>query len=322
MRRPIGQPGPRGGGRAAACAAALCAGLAAVPAAADFYVGAELGLADASALDSEAAWVSHRTRCDRRLYAPHTADPLPPGINDPVCAHTTPRTHADNRFELDAGFAGGLAVGMQRGRWRFELEYLHRRHGGERKPWSGLAGDGSDEFASKRNEWEPTELPSERASRFRADQLFANVYYDFDGGERWTPYLGAGAGWAATRLRYEIRFRRKQLDAYRDIAGTGLTPEDRPPAAAGTLSYLDGRMRETLFGFQLLAGADYALTDRLSVGVKARWARFGELRDRALWNRIRDHDPVWADGETPFVSAHRFDDLEYWAATAGIKRRF
>ena len=310
----------RSAGHAAAWAATLLAGLVAAPAFADgFYVGAELGLADAAALDSEAAWVSHRTRCDRLLYG---GSPPAFTATDPVCTHTTPRTHAENRFDPDTGFVGGLAVGMKRGRWRFELEYLHRQHGGERKPWSGLAGDGSDEFASKRNEWEPTELPSERLSRFRADQLFANVYYDFDAGERWTPYLGAGAGWAATRLRYEIRFRRKQRDAYLDIAGTGLTPEDRPPAAAGTLSRLDGQMRETLFGLQLLAGADYALTERTAIGVKARWARFGELRDRALWDRIRDHDPVWADGETPFVSAHRFDDIEYWAVTVGVKRRF
>ena len=37
-------------------------------------------------------------------------------------------------------------------------------------------------------------------------------------------------------------------------------------AAAGTLSSLDTTVRQEAFGFQVLAGADYALTEHTSVG--------------------------------------------------------
>ena len=97
-------------------AAMLLAGAAAGPAAADgFYVGAELGLADAAALDSEAAWVSHRTRCDRLLYG---GSPPAFTATDPVCTDRTPRSLTNNGFDLDTGFAGGLAAGYRRGRSR------------------------------------------------------------------------------------------------------------------------------------------------------------------------------------------------------------
>ena len=280
-----------------------------------FYLGAELGLADAATLESSVSGVNHPTRCDRLLYGGN-----PPAFTatDPVCTDSTPRSLTNNGFELDTGFAAGLAAGWRRGAWRFELEYLHRQHGGETRPLRTPAANTA--LAGKSAEW--AETPTERVSKFRADQLFANVYRDFAGASKWTPYLGAGLGFAETRLRYSNRFLRKSLPEYADIAGTGLTAADRPPAAAGTLSYLDTKVEETLFGFQLLAGADYALAERTSIGAKARWARFEELEEGAVWNQIRDHAPVQADGVTPFTSVQKFDDLEYWAVTIALKRRF
>ena len=280
-----------------------------------FYLGAELGLADASALESSVTGVNHPTRCDRLLYG---GSPPAFTATDPVCTDNAPRSLTNNRFDLDAGFAGGLAAGYRRGAWRFELEYLHRQHSGEERPLRTPAANTA--LASKTAEW--AETPTERISEFRSNQLFANAYYDFAGASQWTPYLGAGLGFAQTRLRYRNRFLRKSLPEYTDIAGTGLTAADRPPAAAGTLSYLDTKVEETLFGFQLLAGADYALTERASIGVKARWARFEELEEGAVWDEIRDHAPVRADGVTPFSSVQKFDDVEYWAVTVALKRRF
>ena len=308
MRRELPLPG-------AAFGAALL--VLAVPAEGrdGFYLGAELGLADAATLESDVSGVNHPTRCDRLLYG---GSPPAFTATDPVCTDSTPRSLTNNAFDLDTGFAGGLAAGYRRGAWRFELEYLHRQHGGETRPLQTPAANAA--LAGKSAEW--AETPTERVSEFRSNQLFANVYHDFAGASRWTPYLGAGLGFAETRLRYSNRFLRKSLPEYTDIEGTALTAADRPPAAAGTLSYLDTKLEETLFGFQLLAGADYALTERTSVGVKARWARFEELEEGAVWNQIRDHAPVRADGVTPFSSDQRFDDIEYWAVTVALKRRF
>ncbi len=44
---------------------------------------------------------------------------------------------------------------------------------------------------------------------YNAHQLFANAYYDFVNDSRWTPYAGAGIGWARTNLDYWNMFVRK-----------------------------------------------------------------------------------------------------------------
>ena len=88
---------------------------------------------------------------------------------------------------------------------------------------------------------------------YNAHQLFTNAYYDFVNDSRWTPYAGVGLGWARTNLDYWSVFVRKPEVEYLQIA----------------------------FGVQLMTGIDYALTDRASVGAKARWATFGSLSKEA-----------------------------------------
>ena len=156
--------------------------------------------------------------------------------------------------------------------------------------------------------------PSEHISDFSAHQFFVNAYYDFLNDSRWTPYVGAGVGWARTSLDYEARFLRKTIaQGY---------PADKPPAAAGTLSLLDTGFTDTLFGFQFLGGLDYALTNKVSIGMKARWASFQDLEGDTVWNLIRSHRPVRADGRTPFDSKLTFSDIQYWALSVGLKYAF
>ena len=77
-----------------------------------------------------------------------------------------------------------------------------------------------------------------------------------------------------------------------------LTLADRPERAAGTLSLLETTLTGNLIGVQVLAGVDYAVGDRTSIGLKANWARFGGLTDDVEWSIIRGHAPVRADGVT------------------------
>ena len=57
-------------------------------------------------------------------------------------------------------------------------------------------------------------------------------------------------------------------------------------AAAGTLSSLDTAIHQKAFGVQVLAGADYALTEHTSVGVTGRWAHSVSLNDGATWDLV------------------------------------
>ena len=70
------------------------------------------------------------------------------------------------------------------------------------------------------------------------------------------------------------------------------------------------------------AGADYALTEKTSIGATLRRARFEGFEDEATWNLVRSHAPVIADGVTPFDSRLKFEDIGYQAVTVNLKYRF
>ena len=162
-----------------------------------------------------------------------------------------------NSFDLSTGFLGGFSVGYAMDRFRVEFEYLNRSHGGGSSPW--ILPGGNAALQSKSSEVSTLDPPSERISDFSAHQFFVNAYYDFLNNSRWTPYVGAGVGWARTSLDYQARFLRKTVaQGY---------PADKPQAAAGTLSLLNTELTDTLFGFQFLGGLDYALTEKVSIGL-------------------------------------------------------
>ncbi|MYA28227.1 MAG: porin family protein [Nitrospira sp. SB0672_bin_25] len=266
-----------------------------------FYAGIELGFANAADMGSVLSAVNHPTKCDSLVGG----DPTGPG-----CADDSPETLTANSFDLGTGFLGGVSVGYALDRFRVEFEYVNRSHGGDSLPWKF----GGNVIGGKVPEVSEIDPPSERVSDFSAHQFFVNAYYDFLNDSRWTPYVGAGVGWARTNLDYQARLLRKTIaQGY---------PADNPAAAAGTLSLLDTGFTDTLFGFQFLGGLDYALTDKVSIGMKARWASFQDLEGDTVWDLIRSHRPVRADGQTPFDSALTFSDIQYWAISVGLKYAF
>ena len=298
---------------------------------ADFYVGADLGLADSRTLDSIVTGRSNPTRCDVQMYSAAT---LPSGAiaNDPACRIGDPGEKWNSRFDAGSGLAAGLHAGYVRDRLRFELEFMHVEPDSASYPI--ITASTHPGLASKDREWSETAPPYEWISEFRIRQYFANLFYDFASESPWTPYVGVGAGWARVRMQYERRFLRKtEGEGYLGVAPD--VPAEQSDHgwnqdswdewrenAAGTLSSTDTELSDTLFGFQLLAGVDYALTDQTSVGIKIRWAQFDDFKDRAAYNQIRDHEPVHVDGVTPFVDRVKMDNIEYWAITVGFKRRF
>ena len=282
-----------------------------------FYVGIDLGLTHAASMGSPLSGISHPTRCDSILYEKSGVSDTPP--TDADCTSTTPRTIYTADFDPGLGFAGALSAGYTLDNLRFEVEYLHRRQGDD----SSLLPGTTDVTRGKGREW--LQLPSASISDFQANQLFVNAYYDFRNDSPWTPYLGAGLGWAHTSLRYGNLYIRKSGKDY--LYAVSAIPDQEWPLlvkreAAGTVSYLNTRISKHLFGFQFLGGLDYALTERVSVGVKGRWARFQNVRHNAVWNSIRSHEPVLADGVTPYRVRIKLDGIEYWGMTLGLKYHF
>lgn len=308
---------PRG-----ALAAALGLALAGIPTAAGaqddrdgFYAGLQLGAAVASAVASSVGGVNHPTRCDVLLY--------PAGVNpptgDPACLDNTPATILSNEFEPGAGLASGLMVGYMTGALRFEVEYVHRYMGDDASPVGGTA---NVVHQNKNSEWSTDYPPEEWIGDFSAHQVFANAYYDFLNDSSWTPYAGIGIGWAATNLSYYAQLIRKPEAEYLQIEFDPDWPEAAKRAAAGTASILDTTVGKNVFGVQALAGVDYALSERTSVGVAYRWARFDDVDGEATLSTVRSHAPVHADGVTPFEQDLEFTGIGYQAVTVNLKYRF
>ncbi len=288
-------------------AALLVFATAAAAAEPGVYLGVEVGVAEPGNLGSSLSGINHPTRCDTLLYGNPDSAPT-----DGACADNAPRALFSNGFDLDAGFVGGVSLGYQFGQLRFEAEYVHRHHGGDDR-LVDLGSTGNAALGTKDSEWDADAPPSEHISDFNANHFFLNAYYDFSNGSAWTPYLGAGVGVGWLGMRYDNRFLR------RDDLGPGEWQE----AAAGTISYMDTKLNATRLGFQVVGGLDYALSERVSVGAKVRWTRFdGFTKKDRLWERIRSHEPVTADGVTPFRSDIEVDGLDNWALSVGLRYRF
>lgn len=281
-----------------------------------FYIGAELGIADLASSDISTIGVNHPTKCDSLLYS---APGLVPD-SSPECKDNTARTFSSYGYNPGIGFVGGFNLGYTFSNTRFELEHLSRFH--EDATWPLIAIVDNVALSGKNDEWNPVDPPSGSISGFQAHQLFLNAYYDFRNNSRWTFYVGAGAGWARKSFNISNRYTRKTLAQGYQAVEPPLTLADRPAAAAGTISLLDTGITEYLFGFQALAGMDYALTDKASIVLKARWSRFEDLREDVSWDLIRSHKPVMADGVTPYITTQSLDNSEYWGVTLGLKYHF
>ena len=300
---------------------ALCAALALIPDAAaaqtdrdGFYAGLQLGVAFPTALKSVRSYVSHPTRCDILLY-PSSVNPP---VDDPACRDSRPGV-TSTEFDPGPGPAGGVMVGYATGRLRFEMEYLNASPGSAESP---LGGTTSAALLSKSSEWSTEQPPFEWIGEYTVHQMFANVYYDFLNDSRWTPFAGAGIGWAATDLNYYLQFIRKPEAEYLQIEFDPDWPDVAKRAAAGTASILDTYAGESVFGYQVLAGIDYALSEHTSLGVALRWAQFDDVDHEAVYGVVRSHAGVLGDGVTPFDNELEFSGIGYQALTVNLKYHF
>ena len=210
-------------------------------------------------------------------------------------------------------------VGYAGGGMRLEVEYLHRYLGDDTSP---LGGTTSTAIEGKSSEWSSDEPPHEWIGDYAAHQFFANANYDFRNASSWTPYVGAGIGMAATQLSYYAQLVRKPEAEYLLVEFDPDWAAAAKRAAAGTASIVDTKAATTVFGYQLLAGVDYGLSPRTSIGMTARWARFGDMTHDTTWNLIRSHAPVQADGVTPFDANLEFRGIGYQAVTVNLKYHF
>ena len=252
------------------------------------------------------------TNCDQwlpeALLNDDTTVPLPIDQCAPRALPASPNT-----FDLGAGWLAGVNAGYSMGRLRFEAEYFHRRHGGETLALVVPGDPKQREFAER----------SESIDHVRGHSVFVNLYHDFRGPRpswperRVVPFVGAGVGWMRTGIDYAaISLRTSDRDALLDLG--------RNPNAAGTTSRADAALSDSLPGYQLLAGFDYALTERQALTFKVRYANaFGDFEHLGnSWVSLRDHASTVGPGGAPVRYDIGARNLGLWSVSVGLKVGF
>lgn len=268
-----------------------------------WYGGLDLGVAMPRDMDTRAGDTDVPTNCDQHFS--ETPGPRLP-LSDPRCARGQDKW--ENSFDLDSGPLLGLNVGYAWNGLRLEAEYFYRRHGGEFSDLAFSAGDKTPEFVRSR----------EKIDDVRGHQFFGNVYYDIpDAPFGLIPYIGGGLGFVLARMDYSAEFLR---NADKDV----IARFERNPDAAGTLSSEDKEeLSDTLWGYQLMVGADYPLAENVFLGLKARYVDFlNDFKDGDSWDSLRSHASTTAPGGDEVRYEIKTDDLGFWGVSLNLKYFF
>ena len=230
------------------------------------------------------------------------------------CDTAPPRTSWTNGFDGGAGIRAGIALGYDWGAVRLEGEYFHR---------ATTYGDQSDidifdDVTLDKREQE-IELAVGRIDDRRSHAGFVNAYYDFGtASASWTPYVGAGFGVERASLDYMSVWKRND-DPER--ISTFVDPLLRA-RIAGTTTIGDARLTDVVAGYQLLAGVDRRFGERVLLGVKFRWAGFGEFVSEPLpWNQLRSHESSVGRGEDVLYRMTT-DDSRFWGVSFSLKYQY
>ena len=292
------------------------------------YVSGELGMNFGKSLDTDGHDTDRPSVCDEYINPMFATVTQTPGYEDYNC--TGPNRGSDSVWENDFGSAEGVLFGTALGyyiggsRFRVEVEYFYRNIDYDKA--SEITVGGGQVLSKVVQEIVRAE---ERVGDLDSHNVFANLYMDFANSSRFTPYVGFGVGAGFTGLEYNGVFAR-DLEPARIT--TGNAPEGGqalPNAAqiqanlAGTTTTESEELRDTLFGYQVIVGVDYALTESLLLGVKARWVNFDSFSDKDEWDQLRSHpSDLRTDGGETVVYDIRSDDIEMFGVSLNLKYQF
>lgn len=229
------------------------------------------------------------------------------------CDTAPPRTSWSNEFDGAAGVSTGVALGYDWGPVRLEGEYFHRITAYNAQSDLGIF----DDVTLDKREQE-IELAVGIVDDLRSHIVFGNMYLDFGSSSSWIPYVGAGVGMERAALDYATIWKRN--DDPERIA-TFSDPALRAKVA-GTTTIGDARLTDVMLGYQLLAGVDYRLRDTVTLGMKFRWADFGEfVSEPTPWNQLRSHESSVGRGETILYQITTRDS-RFWGVGLSLKYWF
>ena len=302
-----------------------------------FYISGEVGANFASGLATTGTSNDRASVCDEYINPGYGEVETSDAVDSAGKPYRTYNCTGPNRglssgwqneFDGATGILAGAAAGYrfadqpQHNPWsgfRVEVEYFYLQSNydqtSEIRTESGQSRDKlRDEIVQA----------TERIGSLTSHNLFGNLFYDFRNASRFTPYIGIGGGIGFTDIAYGGVWARNP-DPDRIQSGAGLPNADEIRRnLAGTVSVGQTTLSDALFGFQVLFGVDYAITEATSLGLKGRWVNFSSFRDdRIDWELLRSH-PVnlRKDGSEPVWDRFRTDDVEFFGISVNLKYHF
>ncbi len=285
-----------------------------------WYMGMDLGVAVSPDVDVETGglddWTSSTNtkippvRCDVTLNPDRIQVEEGQCSDDPV-----PWGPLKESFDGGLGILAGVALGYRMGNFRIEGEYFYRN----------AAHDGTD--VPRNADYDPSTLPQFETVQDAVDDVlthnfFANLYYDFHSDSKFTPYLGMGVGLASVTVEYRTLWHRSGISQTKVFDNNRQGGQELNQKLAGTITGDRAKLSDLLFGYQALAGVDYQVSDPVSIGLKFRWADFGEFKDESHYDFLRNHASVAGNPPVPVTYYVRTDDIQFWGVSLNVKYAF
>lgn len=209
-------------------------------------------------------------------------------------------------FDAGRGFSAEAELGAQwSARFRAAVIYAYRSTAFDQTVSSTDATGAdfdkiSDELA----------VGEETLGTVASHELFVAGFRNWPNRSRWTPYAGAGVGISSTRMDFSYLWARSANPT--EIASGA----DQPNAAeirrnlAGTVSAGRAVLRDVLAGYVLVAGVERAVSEVVTVGVRAQWKGFEAFESEGYRGTVlRSHPPnLRRDGSEPVHAWSRTRD--------------
>ena len=175
--------------------------------------------------------------------------------------------NAGNDMDFDMAFAGEITAGVKIDNVRLEAEVaLRSASEDDYKIFDGnikMSMGGPVPILKI-----PTEI--ETATKVRHNSYLFNMFYDFDLGTRWTPYVGAGIGFGVYHQKAIV-----EIDIEEDefgIANAGNQILELPGVAAGMLAKLQQYEREMTVADDTLYRFEWQVSAGIAYNFNEDWA--------------------------------------------------
>lgn len=254
------------------------------------YVSMELGGNFASGWDMSGEANDRASVCDEFINPMYASVP---GCTGPRGADDTWAVAFDGARGILTSVAVGYAVHPL---VRLEAEYLFRSSNySQQSPVQSSAGINVAKLGDE------LEFAAERLGIVTANHALANAYVSIPAGNhRYRPYIGGGIGLAFTNAVYNSVWARNPDPAAIATGRDQPNAEQIARTLAGTVSVGEATLKDTHLSYQIVAGVDYAVSEKVTLGFKARTVLYGSFSGGIHWDPLRSHAPnLRRDGSEP-----------------------